>query len=141
MARRSRQTYVHRFERLEQQARMQRVRRKGHTESKTFLVGVDFDNTIIIPPLFVGLDHDGETPEWKRLTGFAAVLQVGTATITWERNGIVVAAGHAVTTTPSVIDLNPTLELAHADTIQPVITAAAAAGGLSAAVFIVTAAR
>lgn len=140
MARQRRQSFVQRFERLERLVHVQRIRRKGHTESKTFLVGGDFDATVVIPPLFVGIDHDGETPEWKRLTGFAGVLQSGTATVNWLLDGALVGT-LALTTTPAVLDLTTPSDLAHGDTIQPVVTAASGASGLSAATFVVTAAR
>lgn len=141
MARQARQTFLQRFDQLERHVRTQRIRRKGHTESKTFLRGVGIDETTLVPPAFIGIDHDGETPEWKRLTGFAGVLETGSATIDWHLNGVAVATGMALSTTPATLDLDTPIDLAHGDTLRPVITAASGATYLSAAAFIVTAAR
>lgn len=144
MARRARSSIIRRFERLEANARTQRVRRKGHTESKTFIVHGPL-STGPLPALFVGLDHDGETPEWKRLTGYAVTLQQGTAVVRWYVNGV--DSGFAMSADasapPEVYDYpEPGIDLAHADRIYPYVMAASGdAAGLSAAAFIVSAAR
>lgn len=115
-----------------------RVRPRGHTESKTFIVGAAISISTYIPPFFVGLDHDDRTPEWKLLLGFAAQLRAGTATLSWLHNDVTILSGHPVSTSRQVRDLTLPRELAHGDTIRPVITASGSGSGLAAAAFIVT---
>ena len=140
MARQSRQGFIRRYEQVERELRTQRIRRKGHTESKTFIVGGDFDTTVVIPKFWVGIDHDGETPEWKRLTGFAGDLEAGTATVEWSLNGTSLGT-QDLSTTAALLDLDTPLDLAHGDRIQVTVTASSGASGLSACAYIVTAAR
>jgi hypothetical protein len=131
-----------------EQQRLERIRRKGHTESKTFLVPQPVTTAMFIPPFFVGLDDDGETPEWKRLTGFAMILQGGSATVGWSLNGTDLGVDTAVTTTKVFADLTAAgapvgpVDLGHADAIQPTVSVDdGSAFGLSAAVFMVCAPR
>lgn len=139
--RRARPTFPERFAQIEEDLRLNRVRRKGHTESKTFLVGPPFDPaTVYIPPFFVGIDHDGETPEWKRLSGFASVLRTGTCSISWLLNGVSVGS-QSVSSTPAILDLDAAIDLAHGDTLRPSVTGGSSPVGLAAAAFIVTAVR
>lgn len=129
---------IGRLRRNSEEMRQQRIHPRGHTESKTFIVGGNISPVIYIPPFIVGINSDAETPEWKRLTGFAAILQAGSATIDWLVNGSPVTATLAATTTIDTADLPTPLLLAHGDTIQPVISAATGATALSAVAFIVT---
>jgi hypothetical protein len=116
-------------------------RRKGHTETKTFIIGGPVDTDLYVPPFFVGIDYDGDTPEWKVLIGFRAVLETGSATLKWLLNGEPVASGQSVDADPltSIYDIDA-VDLALGDVIQVEITSATDAMNLSAAAFMVTAA-
>lgn len=85
--RQARPTFLSRFSRLETQARNERVRRKGHTQNLQFTINGPVVPGYVTPPVFIGVDADGETPEWKRWTGFAAYGGAGSITYRWWLNG------------------------------------------------------
>lgn len=119
--------------------RQVRISPKGHTEVKTFVVGGALATSLFIPPAYLGVDYDGDTPEWKHLIGFAAVVRVGTVTLTWKRNGSSILTGHVVTTTSGFEDLDTPIPVATGDRIQATITAVGSSpADLSAAFFLTT---
>lgn len=95
------QDFVRRFERLEEHVRMLRIRPKAHTETKTFIVGGDIDSGLYVPPVFLNVNPDEESPEWKRLLSFHGILETGSIVAHWELNGDTVVDNHAITTTGS----------------------------------------
>lgn len=140
------------FAREQDLARQQRVRRKGHAESKTFIAGGEITTPLYIPPLFIAVDPSAAydpTPEFKRIVGFRALLRVGTCTIGWLHNESDFLATHLVTAALAEFDVNLNVDSGYGaavtvedgDTIRPVIEAASGAFDLAAAVFMVTAAR
>lgn len=136
-----RKDFGRRVKRSEEQQRKERALRRGHTESKTFIVGGTISPALYVPPFFVAVDYDDETPEWKTLNGFRAQLSAGTATLDWLVNGSVIASQN-VTTNPAhaPIVLADPLGLDTGDTIQIEVTAASlTAENLAAAAIMVTA--
>lgn len=137
-------SFAKRFEDLEEHVRYMAVQRKGHSDSPTWIIGADtpLSSDLWIGPKFIGLDADGETPEWKQLVGFAGVLASGTATITWQLNGTDVGIALDLSPAPASADLDTPVDLAHADMLQPVLTDASSdAAGLSVCAFVVMAVR
>jgi len=143
MARQSRQGFIRRYEQVERELRTERVRRRGHTADPTWIVGgITLDTSIVLPRKAVGLDIDGETPEWKRLIAFNGLLDAGTAMIGWELNATTIATVNVSTTAVDDTYLDTPIDLAHADQLRPVITSASSdAFGLSATAYIVSAVR
>lgn len=135
---------VGRLRRTNEQMRQERVRPRGRTLDPTFIVLGTVTAGMVVPAKIVGINPDDETPEWKRLFGFAAVLQVGTADISWYYNGGDTGVSMSITdvSLPTVTYEFPTpIDLAHGDTIYPLVTSASGdAQGLSAAAFFTTAA-
>lgn len=125
-----------------EQVRELRLRSRGHTETKTFIVGgTPIVAGMYIPPLYVGIDSDGETPEWKRLYGFRAHLFAGTATIHWYLNNDLVATQDITTDPTNLVEITAPLDLADGDRVRPYpADASSDAEGLAGAVIFTTAA-
>lgn len=131
--------------RLLDDQRLQRVRRRGHTETKTFIVGGEISTPLYVPPFCVGVDTDEDTPEFKRIVAFRAVLRIGTCTITWTINGATLHAGHDVTAAfgefdVTLADIDP-YPVEDGQWIRPTFTAASGAFDLAAAVVFATSPR
>lgn len=93
--------FVRRFARLEEEVRKLRIRPKAHTETKTYIVGGDIDTGLYVPPVFINVDPDEESPEWKRLVSFHGILATGEISVRWELNGDVVVDSHVIDDTGS----------------------------------------
>jgi hypothetical protein len=138
------QDFAARFAALEERVRRLETRRKGHTETKTFLAENAIEAGRYIGPFTVGIDLDGWTPEWKILYGFpGGKLRVGTCTLQWLLNDIPIGDTQDVTTTSgeNPVMLDPPVDLAAGDELRPSIVAASVdAADLAAPVFMITAA-
>ena len=135
----ARRDFVGRTLRTERALRQVRITPRSHTEVKTFIVGGFLEvGDPFIPPAYIGVNYDEESPEWKLLIGFAAIVNTGTVTLSWKHNADTVKTGHVVTTTSGYSDLTIPRMIANGDLVQPVITAADSANNLAAAFFMAT---
>lgn len=127
--------------RLDEEVRQLRLRKRGHTETKTYVVGGSISSALYIPGFYVGLDSDGNTPEGKFLIGFAGHLATGTNTGDWYLNGTPVYTGHAIDATPpNRVDLAVPVAVADLDVIRFIVTDGTGEN-LSAGAIFATAAR
>lgn len=133
------QDLLRRLQRMETELREIRLRSRAHTETKTFIVGGLVDESTYIPPALVLVNPDEQSQEWKRLLGFDGILNAGTVTIDWYRDGALLLAGHVLTSSGSTGgDLPEPLELSGGSWLQPVIVSASGATHLAAAFMVVT---
>lgn len=124
-----------------EQIRLERLKSRGHCEIKNYVIAFPITSGMIIPRIFIGINPDDATPEWKMLFGFAAVLEVGSCTLSYLHNGTPLIE-QTVTTTEGHIELDAPLELAHLDTIKPAVQDASDdANYLTVAPIMVTSAR
>lgn len=134
--------FLRRIQRLEEQMRLMAARRKGHSQDRTFIVGGEITPALYVPPMFIGINVDDLTPQWKTLTGFSAILRTGSATLRWQHNGVDIdgATAHNVSAVanPIVLTELQRVRLAHGDTVGFVIDSGDGAGDLSAAAFVAT---
>jgi len=140
----ARRTDAQRIADLEEQLRRERIGRRGHTETKTFIIGGEISTPLYIPEFEIGVDSDGDTPEFKRIIGFRGRLRVGTCTISWLLNESLLQEGHDITAVKNefAIDLTDTpYAVQEGDDIRPTITAADGAVDLRATVVFATAPR
>lgn len=150
-ARVARADFAQRYARMEERARLERVRRKGHTETKTFVISGPVDVTTYIPPFFVGIDWDGSTPEWKTLNCYRGLIRTLTDVdnpiyLDWRVSGVTVCTDHIVTLNPNEFERTQpdiggdVLKVSDGDYIQPIIQSGEGSD-LSVAVVFTTAAR
>lgn len=129
-----------RVEVLEGHVRWLRSQRKGHTETKTFIVGGDLDTDIEIPPFCVGIDADLYTPEVKLLWGFRSRVRAGAVDLEWHLNDVLIAGSEQTATDSGVSEvvLTDPIEVSDSDWVHPVIVDSSSGAHLSAAVVLVT---
>lgn len=125
--------------------RQLRNRERAHTEARTFLVGGDIAAGLIIPEAQIALDvgrdiamtalrDDISVGEARQLIGFYGHLQTGSVTVDWYLNGLAVATGHVLDTTPNAnnVILTTPVDLANGDILKPVVTGAGTGTDMSA---------
>lgn len=126
--------------------RQLRSRRRCHAESKTFIIPGALTTSLYVPPFWVAIDVDGESPEYKTVYAFRAVLGAGTCTVQWLINGVQIGADHLVTTTANEHEVTidpttwPAAVLQDGDIVRPVFSAVSGGGNFSGAVYMQTAA-
>jgi hypothetical protein len=140
--------FISRFSSLEEKVRLEKIRRKGHTETKTFIIGGDIYFDLYIPPFFIGVNADGDTPEFKYIHGFRGKVKVGNVSLEWQHVSAettemtVVATQESITSTGTSDIVTSTLlpfKVADGDYLQPVIIDAfGPASDLAAAVIFTT---
>lgn len=97
----ARKNFVERYARDQERARLARIRPRRRTETKTFIIGGDIDTGLYIPPVFLNLDPEDDTGEWKRLVSCHGILETGSILVSWDLGEDTVLSGHEITTTGS----------------------------------------
>jgi hypothetical protein len=129
---------------------MERVRRlelhaRSHAEIKTFIIPGEITSGVYVPPFWVGVDTDGDHPEFKTLYAFRGVMNIGSVTVQWLVNGVQVGDDHVITNLANefevIVDpaLFPAAELSDGDVVQPsLVDATVGASDFSGAVYMLT---
>lgn len=74
---------------LDLESRVRRLERnRGHTESKTFIVGGEVDAGLYIPPYCLAVDPNDNVPETKYLYAVTGNLREGSLTVSWFLNDL-----------------------------------------------------
>lgn len=113
---------------LDLEARIDRLERasKRHTETKTFQVEGEINESRTILPFVAGLDADRENPESKVITHLRGRVLTGTVTLEWYVNAELIpgAEAHVITTSGlNDIELEIPYLLPDAAVVQPVVAA------------------
>lgn len=131
--------FIDRSRKQQEHVRQLRSQIHGHAESKTFIAAGEITSGLYVPPCFIAINPDGQTPpltttsaghypipEWKQIYAFRGVLRVGTCTVQWLLNEVQVGDDHLITATVNEhpVYLDPPQELADGDVLRPYISAA-----------------
>lgn len=110
---------------LQERVRRLEITSRAHTETKTFLVSQeDISAGLFIPWVFIAVNVDDRSQEWKNLIGLVGHARVGSVTVDWELDGDIIYTGHEIDDTGMTdVEIDPPIQLAPGwHELRPIVT-------------------